>query len=463
MRIVVVGGVAAGMSAASRALRQDPAAQVVVFERGAWVSYGACGLPYVIGGEARMKDGTPSAGDFDALIARTPQQLRGQGIGVRLGHEVLGIDAAARQVSVLDHASGRTVQEPYDQLLLATGVAPVRPEWLPAALEGVHVLRDIPDGQAIEAQLRAGAKRAVIVGGGYIGLEMAEAFTRRGLDVTLLEAGPEPAGRMLDAHYRPLVREELERAGVKVRTGVRVEGLTSRAGRVTGVLTDAGPVKAELVLVAVGVRPRSELAQSAGARLGRSGAVRVNARQETTVPGLWAAGDNCESVNRVSRRRVHVPLGLSANRMGRVAGVNMAGGDARFPGIVGTGIFRVFELSVARTGLTQQEAEDSGLKAVSADVQSSDHAGYYRDARPIRVRLTAERASGRLLGAQMLGHGDAVKRIDVVAALLHSRGKVHDLQEMDLAYAPPFSSVWDVLLVAAGKVSALLRGPPAEA
>ena len=463
MRIVVVGGVAAGMSAASRALRQDPAAQVVVFERGEWVSYGACGLPYVIGGEARLKDGTPSVGDFDALIARTPQQLRGQGIGVRLSHEVLGIDAAARQVSVLDHASGRTVQEPYDQLLLATGVAAVRPEWLPAGLEGMHVLRDIQDGQAIEAQLRAGAKRAVIVGGGYIGLEMAEAFTRRGLDVTLLEAGPEPAGRMLDAHYRPLVRDELERAGVEVRTGVRVESLTSRAGRVTGVLTGEGAIKAELVLVAVGVRPRTELAQAAGARLGCSGALRVNARQETSVPGIWAAGDNCESVNRVSRRRVHVPLGLSANRMGRVAGVNMAGGDARFPGIVGTGIFRVFELSVARTGLTQQEAEDGGLKAVSADVQSSDHAGYYRDARPIRVRLTAEYGSGRLLGAQMLGHGDAVKRIDVVAALLHSRGRVHDLHEMDLAYAPPFSSVWDVLLVAAGKLSALLRGPQPQA
>ena len=447
MRIVVVGGVAAGMSAASRARRQNPDAEVVVFERGEWISYGACGLPYVIGGEVRGQDD-----DFSALVARTPEQMRGQGVAVRLHHEVLGVDARAGTISVLDSSSGRTVQEPYDRLLLATGVAPIRPEWLPGDLKGVHVLRDIPDAQGIEATLKSGAKRAAIVGGGYIGLEMAEALKRRGLSVVLLEAGPEPAGRMLDAVHRRLVRGELERQGIDVRTGVTVGGLTANNGHVTGVQTDAGRVRADLVLVAVGVRPKVELAQAAGVRLGHTGAIRVNVRQETNVNGIYAAGDNCESVHRVSRRRVHVPLGLTANRMGRVAGVNMAGGDARFPGIVGTGIFRVFELSVARTGLTQQEAESAGLKAVSADVKSSDHAGYFADARPIWVRLTAEQGSGRLLGAQILGHGDAVKRIDVVAALLHSRAKVHDLEDTDLAYAPPFSSVWDVLLVAAGKV-----------
>ncbi|WP_370657349.1 FAD-dependent oxidoreductase [Deinococcus sp. KNUC1210] len=267
------------------------------------------------------------------------------------------------------------------------------------------------------------------MGGGYIGLEMAEALKRRGLSVVMLEAGPEPAGRMLDPVNRRLVRGELERQGIDLRTGVTVEGLTAKAGRVTGVQTSAGRVRADLVLVAVGVRPKVELARSAGVRLGQTGAVRVNARQQTSVPDIYAAGDNCESLHRVSRKRVHVPLGLTANRMGRVAGVNMAGGEARFPGIVGTGIFRVFDLSVARTGLTQQEADSSGLKAVSADVHSSDHAGYYADAQPIWVRLTAEQSSGRLLGAQILGYGDAVKRIDVIAALLHSRASVHDLEE----------------------------------
>jgi len=451
MRIVVVGGVAAGMSAASRAKRQNPAAEVVVFERGEHVSYGACGLPYVIGGQAGQ-----DTDDFGALVARTPAQLRAQGLSVRLAHEVTGVDAAARTVMVRSVGSGRTTREPYDELLLATGVTPIRPDWENIGAEGVHVLREIPDGQAIEASLRAGAKRAVVIGGGYIGLELAESLVSRGLKVVLLEAAPQVAGRPLDPEYRTLVGAELERAGVDMRTGVKVQGLHARAGRVTGVQTDAGAVQADLVIVAVGVRPRTELAREAGVRLGRTGAVAVNDRQQTGVPGIWAAGDNAESLHRVTRRKVHVPLGLGANRMGRVAGVNMAGGEARFPGVVGSAVFKVFDLAVARTGLTHEEATALGLDAVSADISSTDHARYYQDARPLQVRLTAERGTGRLLGAQLLGHGDAVLRVDVIAALLHGRGRVQALAEMDFAYAPPFSGVWDVLLIAAGKVRGLL-------
>ncbi|WP_407539230.1 FAD-dependent oxidoreductase [Deinococcus radiomollis] len=315
------------------------------------------------------------------------------------------------------------------------------------------MLSEIPDAQAIEATLQSGAKRAVVIGGGYIGLELAEALHSRGLKVVLLESAPQPAGRMLDALYRAEVGAELERGGIEVRTGVKVEGLHVRAGRVTGVQTDAGTVRADLVIVAVGVRPRVELAQLAGVRLGRTGAITTDARMQTNVPAIWAAGDNAESLHRVSRRRVHLPLGLGANRMGRVGGVNMAGGDAKFPGVVGSAVFRVLGLSVARTGLTHEESLALGLDAVSADITSTDHAGYFHDARPIQVRLTAERGTGRLLGAQLLGQGDAVKRVDVVAALLHGRGKLQALAEMDLAYAPPFSGVWDVLLVAAGRLS----------
>ncbi|WP_407570945.1 FAD-dependent oxidoreductase [Deinococcus altitudinis] len=451
MRIVVVGGVAAGMSAASRARRQDPDAEVVVFERGEYVSYGACGLPYVLSGQAG-----DSTDDFGALVARTPAQMRARGISVRLRHEVLSVDAGAATTLVRDLNSGQTRTEPYDHLLLATGVAPVRPDWENLNAAGVHVLREIPDAQAIGASLGSGAKRAVVIGGGYIGLEMAEALHLRGLKVVLLESAPQVAGRMLDRQYRAEVGAELERGGIEVRAGVNVEGLHARAGRVTGVQTDAGTVRADLVIVAVGVRPRVELAQSAGVRLGRTGAIATDARMQTSVPGIWAAGDNAESLNRVSRRKVHLPLGLGANRMGRVAGVNMAGGEAKFPGVVGSAVFRVLNLSVARTGLTHEEALALGLDAVSADVRSTDHAGYFHDARPLQVRLTAERGTGRLLGAQFLGHGDAVKRVDVVAALLHGRGKVQALAEMDLAYAPPFSSVWDVLLVVAGKLRAMI-------
>ncbi|GAA0511706.1 FAD-dependent oxidoreductase [Deinococcus depolymerans] len=446
MRIVVVGGVAAGMSAASRAQRFSADAQVVVFERGGFVSYGACGLPYVIGGEV---------GAFSDLVARTPAQMRARGIRVRTRHEVTDVDARAGTVTVLDRAAGRTTTEPYDRLLLATGVSPVRPDWAHTDLAGVHVLRDIPDGEALDASVR-GAKRACIVGGGYIGLELAEALRARGLSVVLLEKGPEVAGRMLDRPLQAQVREELERGGVDVRCGVTVQGLTGR-GHVTGLQTDRGLVRADVVIVAVGVTPNVELARAAGVRLGKTGAVAVNARQETNVPGVYSAGDNTESLHRVTRRRVHIPLGLPANRMGRVAGVNMAGGEARFPGVVGTGIFRTFGLGVARTGLTQAEAEALHLNAVSVDVTSTDHAGYHRSSRPIHVRLTGERGSGRLLGAQLIGHNHlSVKRVDVVAALLGERATAQDLFDADLAYAPPFSGVWDVLLVAADRLQRTL-------
>ncbi|AWT35823.1 NADH oxidase [Deinococcus arenae] len=446
MRIVIVGGVAAGMSAASRARRFNPDAEIVVFERGEQISYGACGLPYVIGGEVEA---------FDRLIARTPEQMRARGIGVRLRHEVTGVDAGAATITVTDHASGRSSTEAYDRLLIATGVSPVRPDWSVTPLGGVHVLRDIPDGEALDASVR-GAKRACIVGGGYIGLELAEALRARGLSVVLLEKGPEVAGRTLDLGYQRRVRAELERHGVDVRCGVTVQGLTGK-DRVSGVQTDRGLVRADLVVVAVGVKPNVALAKAAGARLGRTGAVAVNARQETSVSGVFSAGDNTESVHRVTRRRVHIPLGLTANRMGRIAGVNMAGGEARFPGVVGTGIFKTFDLGVARTGLTQAEADALGLNAVSVDVSSTDHAGYHRTSRPIHVRLTAEKGTGRLLGAQLVGENHlSVKRVDVVAALLGERATAQELFDADLAYAPPFSGVWDVLLVAADRLHKLV-------
>lgn len=446
MRIVVVGGVAAGMSAASRAKRFDPGAEVVVFERGEYISYGACGLPYVLGG---------AVDDWDALVARTPEQMRGRGIGVRLRHEVTGVDPQARTVTVSGPSGVST--EPYDRLLMATGVSAIRPDWARTDAAGVHVLREIPDGQAIARSLE-GARRVCIVGTGYIGLELAENLCRQGLSVVMLERGDEVGGNIVDVEYRRRIRAELERNGVDVRCGVTVEGLTVRDGRVSGVQTDTGLVRADTVIVAVGVRPNVELLKAAGARLGKTGAAAVNVRQETSVPGIYAAGDNCETVHRVTRRKVHIPLGLTANRMGRVAGVNMAGGDATFPGVVGTGIFKVFGLGVARTGLGQADAERLGLDAVSVDVESTDHASYYAGAAPIHVRLTGERGTGRLLGGQLIcSNPQSVKRVDVLAAHLHQRGKVEDLFQMDLAYAPPFSGVWDVLLVAADRLQRALR------
>lgn len=446
-RILIVGGVAAGMSAALRAKRHAPDADVVVFERGEIPSYGACGLPYVLGGEV---DG------WDALVARTPAQLRAEGVSVRLGHDVTDVDAAAARVTVRD-AGGGTRAEAYDRLLLATGVTPVRPPWMPGdGVAGLHVLRDIPDGRAIDASLR-GARRVAIVGAGYIGLELAEAFRARGLSVVMVEMAPHVAGRVLDAPFRDLVRDELERNGVDVRAGTAVEGVAQRDGRVTGLHTAGGGVRADAVVVAVGVRPETALAEAAGARLGESGAIAVDDGQRTSADGVWAAGDNCEALHRVTGQPAHVPLGLAANRMGRVAGITMAGGDARFPGIAGTGIFKAFALGVGRTGLTQEEAEHHGLDAVSADITQGDHAGYYPDTRPVDIRLTAERGTRRLLGAQVVARNhESAKRVDVVAALLHTGASVDDLADADLAYAPPFAGVFDALLIAAGRVRTTL-------
>ncbi|MDO4263203.1 MAG: FAD-dependent oxidoreductase, partial [Deinococcus sp.] len=311
-------------------------------------------------------------------------------------------------------------------------------------------LKTIPDGQALEQTLRD-ARRVCIVGGGYIGLEMAEMLRSRGLSVVLVERAGEVAS-LLDAPLRAPVRAALEAGGVDVRTGADVTGLTGQ-GRVSGVQTDAGLIRADTVLVAVGVRPRTELAQAAGVGLGATGAIAVNARQETDVPGIFAAGDCAESLHRVTGQPVYVPLALGANRMGRVAGVNMAGGNASFPGIVGSGIFKTFELGVALTGLTQAQAEKAGLDAASVDLSSTDAAGYHIAARPVHMRLTGERGTGRLLGAQIVAQGHlAAKRIDVIAALLGVGASVEELFESDLAYAPPFSSTWDFPLVAADRL-----------
>lgn len=448
MRIVIVGGVAAGMSAASRARRENASAEIVVFEAGEYISYAACGLPYALGGQTKGEG-------FERLVVRTTAQMQERGIDVRPHWCVQGIDAVARTVTVTNPA-GFSLTEPYDHLLLATGAHPLTPDVEGEDLQGVHVLKTIPDAQQLDRTL-ASAKRACIVGGGYIGLEMAEIMRERGLQVTLLERGND-VGRILDRPLRQPIRAVLERHGVDIRTNTSVVGISSNGkGHVAAVETDAGSISADVVLVAIGVRPRTALAQAAGVTLGSTGAIAVNARQETNVSGIYAAGDNCEALHRVTGKPAYIPLALTANRMGRVAGVNMAGGNALFPGIVGTGIFKTFELGVAVTGLTQTAAEQSGLDAVSVDLTSTDVAGYQQAAKPVHLRLTAERGSGRLLGAQLVAEEfHAAKRIDVIAALLGKGGTVTDLFEMDAAYAPPFSSTWDFPLVAADRLLRLI-------
>jgi NADPH-dependent 2,4-dienoyl-CoA reductase/sulfur reductase-like enzyme len=451
-RLVIIGGDAGGMSAAAqvRRMRAEDDLEIVVFERGEFTSFAACGLPYLVGGEVA---------EADDLVARSPEQFRASGIDVRTGHLVESIDTAARTVTVRDLGADTTSVEGYDELLIATGAVPVRPPLPGIDAPGVFDLRTIPDGVALDAAVgaaAAGTGRAVVVGAGYIGLEVAEAFARRGLQVVVVEMADQPMVT-LDADMAERVTAAVERMGVELRLGAAVESFaTDGDGRVRAVVTSAGEVPAEVVVVGLGARPNAALAEAAGIPIGASGGIVVDDHQRTGVEHVWAAGDCVESFHRVSRRGVNVALGTHANKQGRTAGTNLGGGDATFGGVLGTAITRVGDVEVARTGLNEREAADAGFEVVTATATAPSTAHYYPGGEEMAVKLVAERGSGRLLGGQIVGGRGAGKRIDVLATALWNEMRVEELAGVDLAYAPPFSPVWDPVLLAAGRTVAAL-------
>jgi len=451
-RLVVVGGVAAGLSAALRARRLDPDLDVAVFERTGYCAYSACGLPYLVGG---------AIADHRALVARTPADLAKEGVTVALRHEVTGIDLAAGRVRVRDLDGGTERSEPFDALLLATG-GRARIPFPGMDLPGAFHVRTVEDGLAISAFVTAEAPaRAVIAGGGYIGLEMAEALAARGLAVTVVEMLPHVLP-LVDGDIAAGVEAELARHGVDVRTATRVEAVEGdgRVRRVVLAGADGGGgddvLDADLVIVGVGISPDSSLAAECDVPLGVRGAVAVDGGMRTGVEGVWAAGDCAETRHLLHGRPAYVPLGTTANKQGRVAGATIAGRDETFFGVVGTAALKVFDRQVARTGLSELEAGDAGLEAVAATIVHRSRAGYYPGATPLQVKLVAERRSGRLLGAQLAGTEGAPLRVDVVAGALHAGATVADLAAFDLAYAPPFAPVWDPLLIAAREVQRLV-------
>ncbi|MFL6138448.1 MAG: FAD-dependent oxidoreductase [Frankiaceae bacterium] len=444
-RLVVVGGDAAGMSAASQARRRrgpDDLA-ITAFERGRWVSYSACGIPYWVGD---VVDGP------EALIARDVETFRrDHAVDVRLRSEVVGIDLDRRVVEVLDLEEGRSYQEPFDQLVVATGAVPVRPD-LPGIdatrIFGVQVL---DDGVAVRRAVDDGARRAVVVGGGYIGIEMAEALVMQGLEVSLVDKAPAPM-TTLDPDMGRMVHEAMTGMGIGVHVGEAITGFETRPdGSVGAVVTAERTLPADLVVLGLGVRPNTEVAERAGIPVGGSRGICTDLRMRTRVDGVWAAGDCVESYHLVSRRPVHVPLGTHANKQGRVAGINLGGGYATFPGVVGTAVSKVCSLEIARTGLREDECEAAGFRYVTVTVESTTRAGYYPGAQPVTVKLIAEKRSGRLLGAQIVGRESAAKRIDALAVALWNEMTVEEMTGLDLSYAPPFSPVWDPVLIAARK------------
>ena len=442
-RLLIVGGVAAGTKAAATAHRRKPKAQVVLLQEEAEISYSACGMPYHLADAQRIPR--------SKLIARTPQAFMDDGIDLRTGMRVLSVDAATRRVRVLDLGNGKEHDEPFDQLLLATG-AQARRLNVPVSDSAppVYYLRTLVDADALRPVLLAG-RRIVVLGGGYIGMEMAETCASLGMHVTLVEMQP----RLLPGFAAALaeaVDKTLHAHGVTVHTASQVIGLD--AGHV--LLQGGGRVPADMVLAATGVQPNTALAQSAAVALGRTGAIAVNSRMQTNVPGVYAAGDCAESPHRISGQASWLPLGDVANRHGRVAGTNMAGGDAHFPGVLGTAIFKVFDLAVARTGLGQEEAKLAGFDAVSAQIQAPSRARYMSGSATLMLSVTAERGTGRLLGAQAVGTDAVDKTIDTFAAALWGGLATTDLPDLDLAYAPPFSPVLSPVQVAGEVLNKLI-------
>ncbi|MEU1239762.1 FAD-dependent oxidoreductase [Micromonospora parva] len=446
-RLIVIGGDAAGMSAASQARRRRGRddLEIVVFERGHFTSYSACGIPYWISGLVP---------DPEALIARDPEVFRREhAMDVRMRHEVTTIDLARREVVAQNLEDGGEVRERFDDLMYATGAVPVKPPWAVTDAHGVFGMQTLDDGAALRDWLDADPqpRRAVVIGGGYIGVEIAEAMIQRGLSVTLVEAGEQPMSTV-DSDMGELVADAMRGLGITIRGSLPVTGLEEHNGRVSAVVTEEGSIPADVVVLGLGVRPNTALAEAAGLPLGPTGAIRVDRRMRVPgLPGIWAAGDCVETLHRVSGLPVHVPLGTHANKQGRVAGINIGGEYATFTGVIGTAVTKVCDLEVGRTGLRERDAKAAGFEFVSVIAESTNRAGYYPGSRPMTVKLIAERPSGRLLGAQIVGWSEAAKRIDTLAVALWNGMTVDDMTQLDLGYAPPYAPVWDPVLIAARK------------
>ena len=451
-RLVVIGGDAAGMSAASQArrLKGPDELEIIAFERGQHTSYAACGIPYWIGGLIDERD---------ALVARAPEVFRTkQAIDVRLRHEVTSIDTEARTVTVHDLEAGEVSDHGYDQLLIATGATPLRPPVPGIDADGVLGVQTLDHGQrVIDALAAREPRRVVVIGAGYIGIEMAEAMLLRGLEVHVVEMADQPMST-LDPDVGELVADAMRRMGMHLHLGVAVEGVeTGPDGWIRAVTTAVGTLEADIAVLGTGTRPFSDLAAESGVPIGPSRGIVTDRRQHTPVDGVWAAGDCAETFHRVSRTPVSIALGTIANKQGRIAGLNLGGSYSAFPGVLGTAVTKVCRVEIARTGLGEAAAAAVGFETVAETITGTTRAHYYPDATPITIKVVAERGTGRLLGAQIVGREGAAKRIDVFATALWNEMTVEDLLNVDLSYAPPFSPVWDPVLIAARKVDGAVR------
>ena len=437
VKYIIIGGVAAGMSAASKIKRMDASAEVTVYEKGAYLSYGACGLAYYV---ADYND------DHTRMIARTREAFEKAGIKTFLNHEAIAVDSFAKTLTVKDVKSGATLQDRYDKLLIATGASAVKPPIPGIEKRGVYTLKTMEDGLGLKEAVSAyGVHEVVVIGGGYIGVEVAEAMRARKKQVTLIEAMPSILAQF-DSEIVSLAERELKANGVDVKKGERVEEFSGTS--LNAVRTDKGSYTADIAVVAAGVKPNTAFLAGTGVALAPNGAVIVDRQLRTNVADIYAAGDCAVVYNRLKNRDDYIPLGTYANKCGRLAGGNMLGRGDEFTGALGSSALKVFGLELGRTGLTEAEALELACNAAAVTVNTTNHPAYYPGQTELTIKLVYDKNNYRILGAQLAGREGAALRTDIFATAIQGGMTTKELGMTDLIYSPPWAGVWDAVHIA---------------
>ncbi len=451
-RIVIIGGTACGPKTAARTRRCDPKAQITLVEQGAYLSTATCGLPYYISGVINKEQ--------DLLRLRQEFFENVMNVKIMTNTRALAIDRPAGEISIQAMESDQLSRIKYDKLVLATGSSPIVPRLEGVQLKGIHTLANIDDANTIRTTVSdSEVKRVVIVGAGLIGMEMAESFAVKGLDVTVIEALDWVLPTLLDFEVAAKVEKHLRSRGVKLLLGQQARAFVGNGeGIVRKVIGGNAEIDAEMVLLSIGARPNIELARDAGLTLGATGGIAVNQYLQTSDPNIYAGGDCVENTNRVTGKKVLVPMGSTANKHGRIIGTNITGGSDTFPGVLGTAVVKIFDYNVARVGLSESQARAAGYEVVTAIVSDYEHASYYPDGKELLVKLVAEKPGGRILGGQAMGPGEVAKRVDVLATALAFNATAEDIANLNLAYAPPFSNAMDPLHKAANVIRNKISG-----
>lgn len=439
MKYVIIGGDAAGMSAALQIINLDKHAEVTILEKGGIYSYGQCGLPYVISGDIASTE---------KLVVRSAETYREKfGMNALTFHEVTKVDNIEKIVSGKHVQTGEPFQFSYDKLLIASGASPIVPNWPGMELEHVHVIKTIPDAEKILASLEDDIHDVTVVGGGYIGLEMAESFKKLGLNVRIINRGSY-IGKIFDSDMATMIEEEAKKHGIKVFNDETTEAIIGTE-KVEAVKTDKATYETDLVLIAIGIYPNTNFLKNGNVQLDDRGAIIVDEHMQTSDPAIFAAGDCALHYHLVKDTYDYIPLGTTANKQGRIAGMNMAGKSRSFKGITGTSIIKFMDLSLGKTGLSEREAEQLRIPYDAVTVRASDIAHYYPGATPLVMKLIFNKETKEVLGAQIVGIKGVDKRIDVLAVALYNKMNLQDLEDLDLAYAPPYNGVWDPIQRAA--------------